>query len=563
MNFRTVIPVAEFYDDKTSIDDVKIYVDGAKAKNVLPKYEYYSVDNIFYSDAHICYFKLPLEKKGSNSEVYFEKTITDPRYFTTIYFSDVYNIINKTVSITVPRWMKVEFKEMNFEGKGIKKTVEYNSKKDADIITYSMNNLPARKKEQRGPGASYTEPHLLVLCKYADVAEGKITYFNTLDEQYAWYHSLIKEVNNNTEVIKAKALEITTGISTDMDKIKKILYWMHDNVRYIAFEDGIAGFKPEKADEVLRKKYGDCKGMANLTKELLKALGFDARLCWIGTNHIAYDYSTPSLAVDNHMITALIFQGKTYFLDATESYLGFNEYAERIQDRQVLIEDGVKYIYTKVPATTYKQNLDAEKSELTIKGTSLEGTVNRKWQGEEKEFILSNINATRKEKTNDAFIKFLSNGSKFSISDFSTSNLDDYDKSLTVDYTMQHKNAVSAFGNQVYVDIDTRKDMTDFIFDLKERTQDYWFSFKTNTQMEIQLNLPADYTVTALPPDLLVKNNDYEFTATIKKLPAKIVYTKTIIIKNPRLSKAKFEQWNNDIEKLKAFYNEQIVLTKK
>lgn len=68
MNFRTVIPVAEFYDDKTSIDDVKIYVDGAKAKNVLPKYEYYSVDNIFYSDAHICYFKLPLEKKEATAK---------------------------------------------------------------------------------------------------------------------------------------------------------------------------------------------------------------------------------------------------------------------------------------------------------------------------------------------------------------------------------------------------------------------------------------------------------------------------------------------------------------
>ena len=91
--------------------------------------------------------------------------------------------------------------------------------------------------------------------------------------------------------------------------------------------------------------------MAHLTKELLKALGFDARLCWIGTNHIAYDYSTPSIAVDNHMICALLYQGKTYFLDATENYIGFNEYAERIQSRQVLIEDGDKYIYTKYTIT--------------------------------------------------------------------------------------------------------------------------------------------------------------------------------------------------------------------
>lgn len=142
--------------------------------------------------------------------------------------------------------------------------------------------------------------------------------------------------------MKAKADEITQGKSTAIEKVKAIYYWVQDNVRYIAFEDGLAGFKPEKAQEVLRRKYGDCKGMANLTKELLKASGFDSRLCWIGTHHIAYDYSTPSLAVDNHMICAVVLNGRRYFLDATEKYIPLNEYAERIQARQVLIEDAFR-----------------------------------------------------------------------------------------------------------------------------------------------------------------------------------------------------------------------------
>ena len=563
VNFRTSIPIAEFYDGMTDIDNVKIWVDGKSSKTIVPSYEYYSVDNIFYSDARICYFKLPLEKKGSTSEVYFEMTTKDPRYFTSIYFSEPFNIINKTVSVTVPRWMKAELKELNFEGKEIKKTIEYNPKKDADIITYSIKNLPASNKEHNSPGASYTEPHLLILCKYADTPDGKITYFNTLDEQYAWYHSLIKDLEHNNEAIKARALEITAGINNDFDKIKKVLYWMHDNIRYIAFEDGISGFKPEKADVVLRKKYGDCKGMANLTKAFLNSLGYDARLCWIGTNHIAYDYSTPSLAVDNHMITALLYQGKTYFLDATESYLGFNEYAERIQGRQVLIEDGAKYIYAKVPPTTFQQNLDVEKSVLSINGTSLEGSVSREWTGEEKEFILARLSATRKENTNDAFIKFLSSNDKsYVISDFTTSKLDDYDKPLNTNYKMKHTNAISAFDNALYLDLDNRKDMSDFIFDLTKRSKDYWFSYKTNTQIEVQLSVPAEYTVTAIPAPLLVKNNDYEFTATVTKQPGKLIYAKSILIKNPKLSKSKFEQWNSDIEKLKAFYNQQIVLTK-
>jgi transglutaminase-like putative cysteine protease len=566
VNYRTEIPIGEVYDDKTTVDNVKITVDGSKAKTIIPQYDYFSTNDYFFTDEHICHFALPVKEKGSESEVYFEKTITDPRYFATVLFSDDYKVQNKTITFEIPRWMKVELKEFNFTGNNIIKTSEYNSHADADIITYTIKDLPAITNERYSPGYTYTQPHLLVHCQYADVSDGKITYFNTLADQYAWCHSLTKQLEGeeNLATVKAKALEITAGTTDDLAKVKKILYWIHDNIRYIAFEDGIAGFKPQKAEVVLNKKYGDCKGMANLTKELLKSLGFDARLCWIGTNHIAYDYSTPSLAVDNHMITALFYKGKTYFLDGTENYISFNEYAERIQGRPVLIEDGDKYIYTTVPTTTYQQNLDEEKSVLSINGSSLDGSVTRVWKGEEKEYIFSGLNSIEKENTDDIFTKFLSLGNRdYTITDLTNSGLTDYDNPFTIKYKVQRTNAVSSFGNDLYVDIDSRKDFNKNTFDLKERESDFWFSYKSNSHMEIELLLPEGYAISAVPPNVSIKNDDYEFVATITKSPMKLIYTKSIIIKNPRISKAKFSQWNKDIQKLDDFYNEQIVLTKK
>ena len=98
---------------------------------------------------------------------------------------------------------------------------------------------------------------------------------------------------------------------------------------------------------------------------------------------------------------------------------------------------------------------------------------------------------------------------------------------------------------------------------IKERKLDYWFSYKLNTQQEVELIMPEGYSVNNMPPNVIIKNNDYEFVATLTKLQNKIVYKKSIIIKNALLKKSKFEQWNRDIEKLNIFYNEQIVLTKK
>ncbi len=563
-SFRTALPVVEMYDDKTTIDNIDFAVDGKKPKDIKPVYEYYSVDNIFYSDARVCYFELPLQKKGSTSEVKFEKTITDPRYFTSIYFTEPYNIQKKEVVVKVPRWMKVELVEKNFKGYNITKNSNYDSGDDMDIHTYTITNARATVKERYSPGPSYVYPHLFIMTKSATPSGNSFTFFNTLNDQYGWYRSLVKDIQNETAVLKSKAEEITKGLSTDVDKIKAIFYWVQNNIRYIAFEDGIAGFRPDKAHEVLRKKYGDCKGMAHLTKELLKSLGYDARLTWIGTNHIALDYSTPNLSVDNHMICALNFQGKTYFLDATETYIGFNEYAERIQGRQVLIEDGDKYILTKVPTTTYQQNLDREKRKLTINGTDLQGIAEHEWKGEEKEYILTHLNSIKKDKSKEAFMRYLSENNKdYILTDFATSSMEDFDKDLTVKYNLQFRNAVSNFGKEYYVDLDFHKEFSGFTIDTAERTHDFWFNYKQNVLRETELTIPAGYTVTNLPGNIEIKNADYEFIVNYSQQKDKLIYKKTILIKNPRLSKSRFAQWNKDIEKLNQAYNEQVVLTAK
>jgi hypothetical protein len=420
---------------------------------------------------------------------------------------------------------------------------------------------PAMKSEDNSPGPTYLYPHIMVLCKSAAINQQSFTYFNTLDDQYAWYRGLIKDIKTDNNTINAKAKELTAGLTNDMDKIKAIFYYVQDNVRYIAFENGIAGFKPESADEVLRKKYGDCKGMANLTKSLLNALGYDARLCWLGTNHIAYDYSTPSMAVDNHMICALNDKGKTIYLDATETYIGINEYAERIQGRQVLIENGDKYILAKIPVVDGAQNYDHETSKFTINGTSLSGTVSHLWKGEDKESVLSGINNIKKEKSNDAMVRYLSNhNNDYEIEDLVLSSTDNRDIDLSAKYKVNFKNAVSVFSKAYYIDLDPEKELTGAAINKGERKHEYWFDYKTNISKDAELTIPANYKVAAIPAPLNIINQDYEFHVAYTALPGKLIYKKTLLIKNTHMAMSKFEKWNDDIEQLSKTYNETVTL---
>ena len=560
-NYAVKIPVVEGYNDQVTIDEVKCKVDNHTPDGFKPVYSYYSVDDVFYSDARICYFPMSLPKIGSKGNVTFNETILDPRYFTSVYFSESLPVTSREISFIVPRWMKVELKEMNFGGFNIKKSTVYNSKDDVDVFTYTAQNIPANKREENSPGPSYLYPHIMVLCKSANTGGHNFTYFATLDDQYNWYKTLVKEIKNNDAIIAAKAKDLTAGLTSDMDKIKAIFYFVQDNIRYIAFENGIAGFKPESADEVLRKKYGDCKGMANLTRSLLKAQGYDAHLCWLGTDHIAYDYSTPSMAVDNHMICALNYKGKTIFLDPTETYIGLNEYAERIQGRQVLIENGDKYLLTRIPMASATQNFDYETSKLAVVGTALVGSVSHVWKGEDKEEILSGLNNIKKERSDEALIRYLSNSNNDNeIKDLNISSIYNTDADLSASYKVNFKNAVSVFSKAYYIDLDPKKEFVNSAIKIDERKHDYWFDYKTNITKETELTIPANYKVSAVPAPLNISNADYEFHINYESKPGKLIYKKIILVKNTHMPVAKFDQWNKDVEQLAKTYNENITL---
>jgi hypothetical protein len=427
-----------------------------------------------------------------------------------------------------------------------------------------MKNIPAMRNEQSAPGPSYFTPHILVLCKSAQPKDEKFVYFNTIKEQYDWYKNLVLQIGNDEKIIKEKTEDIVKGLATEEEKVKTIFQWVQDNVRYIAFENGIAGFKPEKAQEVLRKKYGDCKGMANLLTVMLRSINLDARRCWIGTKHIAYDYSTPSLSVDNHMICAWMNKGKPVFLDATEKYIGYGEIAERIQGRQTLIENGNQYLLERVPVATYLQNTATESRKLFIDGNNLKGHVTQIWKGENKEWLLVGLNEIKQEKQENALKQFLAEGKQnFEISNLKIDNLSNYNLDLKVEYDILWKDILTVFDKETYLDTDNRRNLDNFKIDTSKRKLAYWFQFKNNLIFETEIQIPAGKIVNALPEKLLIKQPGYSFTASYNNIAGKVLYKNEIILNQSEIKPENFLQWNKDIDQLTNFYNQQIVITQK
>ncbi|MFN6945313.1 MAG: transglutaminase-like domain-containing protein, partial [Cytophagaceae bacterium] len=403
------------YNNSSSVSEIKVY----DKKGTLKKYDAvtqrktYESSGIFHSDAKVFIYSLHFPDQGNFYRYDLFKRYEDVKYLTAVYFHEHYPIGEKTLVFELPEWVDVELKEMNMDGYDLIKSVTSDPKKKTTTYSFTLKKLEAHRSESNSPGPSFILPHILVLSKSYTAKDGsKQTLFNTTQDLYNWYAGLVKEIGNETDFLKNLVDKITASAKTDEEKIEAMFYWVQDNIRYIAFEEGIAGFKPEKCNKVFDYKYGDCKGMANLLKEMLITAGFDARLAWLGTRHIAYDYSIPSIAVDNHMICVLMYKGEKYFLDPTETYVSFGDVAHRIQGRQTIIENGDKFELAMIPEYSNEKNKVEIIRKLEVQDDLLVGESIERYNGEGKRNIMRGYNSIKTDKKEEALKNFLSGRNK-------------------------------------------------------------------------------------------------------------------------------------------------------
>ena len=558
---RADIQIYNFYDGESTIEEFEIRYKNKKEASFYVRDEAYTSDDLFHNDSRVKYANLDFPLKGYRYLTSIKKKYKDIKYFTKLYFNGEYPTVKKTIRIEIPNWLDIELKEMNFDGYAIEKSVSPNQKGNGKIHTFTLKDAPAMYNENATPGPTYIYPHILILPKSYTQNGKTVNIFKETQDLYNWYKSLVNSLENDIAPIKSKVKELTENTTSDEEKIKNIYYWVQDNIRYIAFEDGIAGFKPDEAANVFTKRYGDCKGMANLTKQMLIEAGFDARLTWIGTKRIAYDYSTPNLSVDNHMICTLFKDGKTIFLDGTEKFNAFGEYADRIQGKQVLIENGDDFILEYVPSSEAEFNKEQFAYSLKLSEDNIIGKVDKIYNGESRAGLLYYFNSLKNDKKDEFLEYYLNKGnSNIKVSNIETSDLQNRDGNINIAYDVDVKNAVSAFDDQVYIDLDFDKELSNFI--MEERKTDYIFSSKKDIESITRLEIPQGYNISHLPENISVTSDNYDMSVNFSKENNVIIYKKQFRIKNAKIETTDFEEWDGFIKKLDALYNEQIILTK-
>ena len=465
-----------FYGEFISLDE-------AKAKGVLaPKaiHRHATPENVFFDDTRICYFNLSLSRQGKKAAVQFSRTFHDLRYFTRIYFPEEYFIRKKRITVTIPAALsRFRLVEKNF-GPGIRCEKSVNKEGDS-LFVYTLKGVPATRKEEAAPADNCLYPHLLVTGPFADV-----------QAMYRWLNGLA-EVDCTLPQAEMLTDEITAGCTDELEKIRRTYAYVQQNIRYIAFENGLAGHRPDRPAEVLRKRYGDCKGMALLLRTLLKAQGFDARMAYIGTDDIASSPDeVPTLAAINHAFCLLFHQGKRYCLDATYRYLPPEDIPQGIQGRKALVENGDSCLILTLPQQDASASTDSLNYHYRLMTDSnpptLKGTATRVSTGEYKEYLLSLYHDTPKEKQTDLLNNQINNTA-----------------------------AVQSADGEYCLEADPHEDFFHQPIDTTRRKQDYLLPWRCRIVREVTIDIPQGYAVSYLPADFHIETNQGILSCSYRK----------------------------------------------
>ncbi|MEX6687841.1 transglutaminase-like domain-containing protein [Danxiaibacter flavus] len=534
------------------------YKNGFKTVKYPPERISLTDDNIFLDDAYGELYGYRAEEVGQRYRFKYEAQYTDAKYLTRVFFHESFPVKQAVISFKVPSWLELEVLEKNFEGYKIRK--ETQKGKDFTVYKYTATDMSGIKHEAMSLARPFYLPHLIITVKSFTLNNQKINGFKSVDDIYAWYNFLYRKAQNNIDAIKAQVATLTQGKPTDEEKIKSIYYWVQDNIRYIAFEEGYSGFVPQTVQDVYKNKYGDCKGMANLLTEMLKIAGYDAHFAWIGTREIPYDITeVQSMCVDNHAISVLYLKGKTYFIDGTEKYAAFGKDAARIQGKKVLVEHGDSYKIETVPVPPIDNNQISTISKLKIDGEKMTGHMSVTFDGESRHFfhyIYNNVPADKRKNFVSGLLE--GNSENTEVSNIKTSDFTNREIPITIEGDIEVNNQVTQIDKTLYTTIDffPRSIMG---FNPEENRQspiDLGNLFVATDK--IMLELDGNTKPASLPKKFTAAFNKNQVDAEYNYSNNTISLQKKTTIASPVILPADFEAWKKFVASVKEFNRSSI-----
>lgn len=137
----------------------------------------------------------------------------------------------------------------------------------------------------------------------------------------AWGRDLFRLPARPSPAIQRAAREIVGDAPAGPEQVRRVIRAVEERIRYLSLALAESSHRPAAPEQVLSRRFGDCKDKALLATALLRALGFQADVALAnpdgGDSPAAM---LPTSSAFNHAIVLATVDGLRYWLDPTRLY---------------------------------------------------------------------------------------------------------------------------------------------------------------------------------------------------------------------------------------------------
>lgn len=538
--------------------------DNKKVKVTDFKTTHSKTSGIFYDDVKETSFDFPAISPGAIGTLELNMVHKDARLLSPFYFARSIPVVNSEVKITCPKDMTIKYLLKGNDADKIQ--MSQDTRRGETTYTFKMTDLKAERRYPDAPDEAYYSPHVIFyIASYKNENGETVSYLGGLDDLHRMNSGFIKDINKEIKPELKHIIDSLTGkLSSQEEKARRIYEWVQQNIKYVAFEEGMEGFIPRDANLVCTRRYGDCKDMSSILTVMLNAAGVPAYYTWIGTTDIPYRYTeVPTPIVDNHMICTIKLNDQYIFLDGTDPSCVFGLPSSGIQGKEAFVHIGPnEYKVINVPVPPKEKNVLTDSTYLEFSQNGLKGTVSVDMTGYYAMNMYNRLGYMNEKDRTDYFKAFFNRGSnKIKLDKFATHQPDKNNIRLTAAFELQ--DYARKIGDEWFLNLNLFKFYEHEQIDHPKRKMPVGFSFAFKRKYVTVLTLPEGYAATYLPKSKKYHNKVWGFEMIYEQKGDKVILTQEFVNDHLLIYPDQFAEWNKVLEELLPLYKETLSISKK
>ncbi len=414
--------------------------------------------------------------------------------------------------IELPAGQGCRYRELNTQGKGIE-AKESTGPEGQQVIEVTAHRLSPILREPFGPSSAELFPRVYFApsaFKY-DKSEGDISTWQKYGE---WQYQLLDGRDQLTDPFRAKLHELTAHCSTDREKVKAVYDYLAKTTRYVSIQLGIGGLQPIAAADVCRTGFGDCKGLSNYTRAMLKELGIPSTYTVISTTNerLLPDFSSANQM--NHIILQVPLPQDTLWLECTNPQLPFGYVHQGIAGHDALLIEPEGGRIHRLPTYPDSLNTQCIVAEVTLSPTAEAkisvNEVSRLFQYEDEAGIVYLQPNKQKDR-----IRADINLSQADILNLQIKECKETAPSITFDYSVNSNQYGHKTGNRLFVPANIfRKGFS--VPSVTKRTYPIHINYGYSDTDSIRIRLPEGYAIEGLPKPIDVTGKFGSFHSSVE-----------------------------------------------